>query len=136
MPNYSQATIIGHAGKDAETRYLASGDAITSITIAVSRKRKDKENTTWWKVVVFGKPAEWAAEIQKGDVVFASGEPLIEEWVDKDGNKRSTLTLMAQSVVGHGKWHKKPEIADNPTAWKQGDKTAGDFSDMDDPIPF
>ena len=134
MPNYSQATIIGHAGKDAETRYSASGDAITYITIAVSRKRKDKENTTWWKVVVFGKPAEWASEIHKGDVVFASGEPLIEEWTDKDGNKRSTLTLMAQSLVGHGKW-KKPEIFDNPTAWKQGDKL-GDFSDMDDSIPF
>lgn len=133
MPNHSQATILGHAGKDAETRYTGSGEPITSITVAVTRKRKEKESTTWWKVVAFGKQAEWSADIQKGDVVFASGEPVLEEWTDKDGNKRSTLTLMAQQVVGHGKWQRKPEIADNPTAWKEGTKQQ---AMPDDDIPF
>lgn len=117
MPNFSQATIIGHAGRDAETRFTPGGDAVCEVSIAVTRKRKETETVTWWKVVVFGKSAEWAGEIKKGDVVFASGEPVLEEWQDKDGNKRSTLKLYAQSIVGHGKWNKpvdKPVDKSNP----------------------
>mgnify|MGYP001382849071 FL=1 len=127
MPNFSQATIIGHAGRDAETRFTPSGDAVCEVSIAVTRKRKETETVTWWKVVVFGKSAEWAGEIKKGDVVFAAGEPVLEEWQDKDGNKRSTLKLYAQSIVGHGKWNKpvdKPVDKSNP------------YAQMEDDVPF
>ena len=127
MPNFSQATIIGHAGRDAETRFTPGGDAVCEVSIAVTRKRKETETVTWWKVVVFGKSAEWAGEIKKGDVVFAAGEPVLEEWQDKDGNKRSTLKLYAQSIVGHGKWNKpvdKPVDKSNP------------YTQMEDDVPF
>lgn len=127
MPNFSQATIIGHAGRDAETRFTPGGDAVCEVSIAVTRKRKETETVTWWKVVVFGKSAEWAGEIKKGDVVFAAGEPVLEEWQDKDGNKRSTLKLYAQSIVGHGKWNKpvdKPVDKSNP------------YAQMEDDVPF
>lgn len=127
MPNFAQATIIGHAGRDADTRFTPGGDAVCEVSIAVTRKRKETETVTWWKVVVFGKSAEWAGEIKKGDVVFASGEPVLEEWQDKDGNKRSTLKLYAQSIVGHGKWNKpvdKPVDKSNP------------FADLESDVPF
>ncbi len=127
MPNFSQSTIIGHAGRDAETRFTPGGDAVCEVSIAVTRKRKETETVTWWKVVVFGKSAEWAGEIKKGDVVFAAGEPVLEEWQDKDGNKRSTLKLYAQSIVGHGKWNKpvdKPVDKSNP------------YAQMEDDVPF
>ena len=127
MPNFSQATIIGHAGRDAETRFTPGGDAVCEVSIAVTRKRKETETVTWWKVVVFGKSAEWAGEIKKGDVVFASGEPVLEEWQDKDGNKRSTLKLYAQSIVGHGKWNKP---VDKPV-----DKSDA-FADLENDVPF
>ena len=127
MPNFAQATIIGHAGRDADTRFTPGGDAVCEVSIAVTRKRKETETVTWWSVVVFGKSAEWAGEIKKGDVVFASGEPVLEEWQDKDGNKRSTLKLYAQSIVGHGKWNKpvdKPVDKSNP------------YTQMEDDVPF
>ena len=127
MPNFAQATIIGHAGRDADTRFTPGGDAVCEVSIAVTRKRKESETVTWWRVVVFGKSAEWAGEIKKGDVVFASGEPVLEDWQDKDGNKRSTLKLYAQSIVGHGKWNKpvdKPVDKSNP------------YTQMEDDIPF
>ena len=127
MPNFSQSTIIGHAGRDAETRFTPGGDAVCEVSIAVTRKRKETETVTWWKVVVFGKSAEWAGEIKKGDVVFAAGEPVLEEWQDKDGNKRSTLKLYAQSIIGHGKWNKpvdKPVYKSNP------------YTQMEDDVPF
>ena len=127
MPNFAQATIIGHAGRDADTRFTPGGDAVCEVSIAVTRKRKETESVTWWKVVVFGKSAEWAGEIKKGDVVFAYGEPVLEDWQDKDGNKRSTLKLYAQSIVGHGKWNKpvdKPVDKSNP------------YTQMEDDVPF
>lgn len=130
MPNFSQATIIGHAGRDAETRFTPSGDAVCEVSIAVTRKRKETETVTWWKVVVFGKSAEWAGEIKKGDVVFAAGEPVLEEWQDKDGNKRSTLKLYAQSIVGHGKWQKADKPVDKPV-----DKS-DPFADLESDVPF
>jgi len=127
MPNFSQATIIGHSGRDAETRFTPGGDAVCEVSIAVTRKRKETETVTWWKVVVFGKSAEWAGEIKKGDVVFAAGEPMLEEWQDKDGNKRSTLKLYAQSIVGHGKWNKPVD--------KHVDKS-NPFADLESDVPF
>ena len=130
MPNFSQATIIGHAGRDSETRFTPGGDAVCEVSIAVTRKRKETETVTWWKVVVFGKSAEWAGEIKKGDVVFAAGEPVLEEWQDKDGNKRSTLKLYAQSIVGHGKWQKADKPVDKPV-----DKS-NPYAQMEDDVPF
>ncbi len=54
----------------------------------------------------YGKAAEWAGKIAKGDVVFASGTPEVEEWEGKDGGKRQTLKLIASEIVGMGKWQK------------------------------
>ncbi len=50
----------------------------------------------------------------------------------REGDDRVFLNLYEPKA----KDGKKPEIADNPNAWKQGDKPAGDFSDMDDDPPF
>lgn len=127
MPNHAHASILGHAGRDAETRYTSGGDAVTEVSVAVTRKRKMEEQVTWWRVVVFGKPAEWAGEIKKGDVVMAAGEPALEEWTDKDGGKRFTLRLYANNITGFGKWQKTE---------KQEKPQAGGFSDMEEDIPF
>ena len=146
MPNHSHSEIIGHAGRDAETRYLPNGDAVTEVSVAVTRKRKDKETVTWWKVVVFGKPAEWAGKIAKGDVVHASGEPVLEEWTDQNGGKRNTLKLYANSITGFGKWQKSADRQDDaprdnaqyshsPAPAAPAQPTGG-FGDMDDDIPF
>ena len=58
MPNFANIYLIGHAGKDPETRYTTGGDAVCSVSLATSRKRKDKETTSWWRVQSFGKTAE------------------------------------------------------------------------------
>ena len=130
MPNQAYATILGHAGRDAETRYLSSGDPITEVSVAVTRKRKEKAVTTWWRVVVFGKAAEWAGKIAKGDVVFASGVPEADEWEAKDGSMRQTLKLIASECVGLGRWQKADQSANAYTAAKEG------VHDLDEDIPL
>lgn len=135
MPNHAHATIIGHAGRDAETRYLENGDPVTEVSVAVAFKRKGKEVTTWWRVVVFGKPTEWAAEIKKGDLVFVSGQPEMEEWTDKDGNKRQALKLFAREIVGHGKW-RQHERSLEPEPKQERAPEQEQKQDVDDDIPF
>ena len=134
MPNHAQITIIGHAGKDPETRYTSGGDAVCSVSVATSRKRKGEETTSWWRVQAFGKTAEALANfITKGQAFGAVGEPVIEEWTDKDGNKRTTPTIYADRIILLGKQEseaKPANRADEPA--KQG----GHFDELSDDIPF
>jgi single-strand DNA-binding protein len=100
MPNHAHATIIGHLGRDVEVRYLPSGDPIANCSVATTRKRKDSEVTTWWRVSLFGKRAEILAQYAgKGDPIMFSGEPCLREWTDKEGGKRLSLELEARDFV-------------------------------------
>jgi single-strand DNA-binding protein len=133
MPQYAQATIIGHLGRDPELRYTPSGDAVLSCSIAVSRKRKGEDTTTWWRVSLFGKRAKVVAKyLRNGDPALFSGEPYTEEWEGQDGTKRQTLCLLARdfSFVG-GKSEKQPADYQAPT-----ESPADDKASFDDDIPF
>jgi single-strand DNA-binding protein len=60
---FQQITIVGNLGNDPEMRYAPSGDAVTSFSLAVSRKWKDnsgeaKEKTVWFRISVWGNQAE------------------------------------------------------------------------------
>ena len=64
--NLNQLSIIGFLGKDAETKYLPNGTAVTKVSVATKRSGKDesnewKEKTQWHNVVAFGKGFEQLA---------------------------------------------------------------------------
>ena len=104
MPNYAQATIIGHLGRDPEQRFTQGGDSVVSFSVATSRKRKDEETTTWWRVTMFGKRGETLAKyLGKGDPVLVSGEPFIREYEAKDGQMRQSLELVANDFAFVGR---------------------------------
>ncbi len=75
MSSLNKATIIGHLGRDPETRYLPSGEAVTNFSVATSETWKDKptgerkEATEWHRISTFGKLAEIAGEYQKMDLI-------------------------------------------------------------------
>ena len=67
MASVNKVILIGNLGKDPETRYLPSGDAVTNISLATTDTWKDKsgekqEHTEWHRVAFFGKTAEIAGE--------------------------------------------------------------------------
>lgn len=97
MPNFANLTIVGHLGKDPvlETK----GEYTTCrFSVATSRKRKDKDLTTWWSVTAWRKDAEYASKyLKKGDAVLVSGEPYLDEY-EKDGEKRTILKIEAIRV--------------------------------------
>jgi len=77
----NKVILIGNLGKDPEVRYLPSGAAVCSITIATSEQWRDKqtgeqkERTEWHNVVLQGKIAEVGGEyLKKGSQVYVEGK--------------------------------------------------------------
>ena len=137
---------IGNLGRDPETRYLPSGDAVTNISIGISEKWKDKngdkqEHTEWVKVNFFGKLAEIAGEyLKKGSQVYIEGRIRTRKWQDKEGQDRYTTEIVAdrmQMLGGRPASGQSAGGADAGESRKQpAKKSGGSFDDMDDDIPF
>lgn len=101
----NKAMIIGNLGRDPEMRYTPSGQAVTQFTVAVNRNWKDpngewKEETEWFRVVVWGQQGERAAEhLRKGNKVYVEGRLQTRQWEDQSGAKRYTTELVANQVT-------------------------------------
>lgn len=90
------ASIIGNLGSDPETRTTNGGKTVTSASLATSHGWGDRKKTTWWKVTIWGQRGEAFAENhRKGDMAALTGSAYLDEWSDRDGNKRQTLCLDA-----------------------------------------
>jgi single-strand DNA-binding protein len=106
MPNFAQTTLIGHLGRDPETRQV--GDtSVTNFSVAHTRKRKGKDPiTTWWNVDAWGKTGELAAQyLKKGSACLIVGESYMDTY-EKDGQQRQKLCLTADRITFLGA---KPE---------------------------
>ena len=111
MPNFAQATIIGHLGQDPDLRETHSGTQVVTCSLATSHKRQGEETTTWWRISLFGNRAEVVAKyLRKGDPVLFAGEPVLRPWTDRDGNERISLELLANdfAFVGGGQQQQAP----------------------------
>ena len=103
-------SFIGRAGRDPETRYAASGTAVTNFSLAVGYKYKDTESTEWVNVVCFGKLASLVSQyVEKGKQLFISGRMQTDKWQDKDGKDRYTTKIIANTVQFLGSASDKPE---------------------------
>lgn len=94
MPNLSRIIIEGHAGRDAEIKQFGDKQ-VTSFSMAVTHKYKENTTTNWFDVSVWGKPADWAKLIRKGDAVHVDGTFKMEEYEKKDGSKGIALRVTA-----------------------------------------
>ena len=105
MASVNKVILVGNLGKDPETRYMSSGDAVCNITIATSESWKDKntgekrEITEWHKVVFYRKLAKIAGQyLKKGSSVYIEGRIRTRKWQDKDGNDRYTTEIEATEM--------------------------------------
>lgn len=101
MSGFQQFIALGRLGNDPETKYTQGGTAVTTFSLATSRKRKDRdgnerEETQWHRCKAFDKKAEVIAEhVRKGDQLFVEGR--VEYWqVEKDGVKRSGADVIVE----------------------------------------
>lgn len=100
----NKAILIGNLTRDPEKRALPNGTIVTSLSLATNRVWKDKdgnkqESTDYHNVVVFGRPAETAAQyLKKGQSVYVEGRIQTRSWDDKDGSKKYRTEIVADTV--------------------------------------
>jgi len=98
---YQKLIFIGNLGNTPETRYTAKGDPVTSFSLATSRRYGETDETTWFRVSVWGKQAESCQKyLSKGAKVLVEGRLKAEPNVyqRKDGTWASSYELTAESV--------------------------------------
>ena len=98
---YQKLIFIGNLGNTPETRYTAKGDPVTSFSLATSRRYGETDETTWFRVSVWGKQAESCQKyLSKGVKVLVEGRLKAEPNVyqRKDGTWASSYELTAESV--------------------------------------
>jgi len=101
----NKVTLIGRLGSDPEVRYMPTGGAVTNVSLATSRRWKDKntgerrEETEWHRIVFFSKLAEIAGEyLKKGSQVYVEGRIQTNKWQDKEGKDRYTTEIIADQM--------------------------------------
>jgi single-strand DNA-binding protein len=106
MASFSKVMIIGNLGRDPEMRYTPNGRPVTEFSVAVNQSTKNQqtgewvEATDWFRVTVWGDRAERTAEqLRKGNRVFVEGRFRTREFEGRDGQKRISLDITADSVV-------------------------------------
>lgn len=163
MASLNKVILIGNLGRDPETRYAPSGDAICNITVATTETWKDKasgerkEATEWHRVVFFGRLAEIAAQyLRKGSQIYVEGRLQTRKWQDKDGQDRYTTEIRGDEMkmlgsrqgggggdAPMGGGYDAPAAAPARQAPQQApaqkapsQSGGGGFGDFDDDIPF
>ena len=104
MANLNKVFLIGNLTRDPELRYIPSGSAVATFTVAVNRVFKSqagekKEQVSFIRVVVWGRRAEVCGEyLSKGSPVFVEGRLQSRDWETQDGQKRSTTEVVADNI--------------------------------------
>ncbi len=103
----NKVILIGRLGKDPETRYMTSGEAVTNATLATSENWKDKsgekqEKTEWHNLVFYRRLAEIAGEyLKKGSQIYVEGKLQTRKWQTKEGQDRYTTEIVC---IRAGAW--------------------------------
>ncbi len=92
--------LIGHLGKDAETRFTPSGTAVTNFSLATNRRFKNQQTGEWqeesdWHDIVLWKAEALANYLQKGKQIYVEGRLQTRSWEDQSGNKKYRTEVIA-----------------------------------------
>lgn len=93
----------GRLTRDPELRHTQSGTPVVSFSLAVDRDFKDKstgeKSTDFIDIVAWRNTAEFVSRyFSKGRMAVVVGQLQVRDWTDKDGNKRTTAEVVAESV--------------------------------------
>lgn len=111
--SFNKIILVGNLGRDPELRHTTQGNAVCTFSLATNERRKDaaagggesKDVTTWFRVSLWGRQAETAAQyLQKGRSVYIEGRLRVEEYTDKEGKPRHSLEVHATDMqfIGGG----------------------------------
>ncbi len=97
----NKVILVGRLGRDPETRYTSSGQAVCNFSIATDETFKDRngerqKRTEWHRIVMWGKLAEIGQQyLKKGTLVYIEGRIQSRQWDDREGQKRTSYDIIA-----------------------------------------
>jgi single-strand DNA-binding protein len=148
--NINRVVITGNLTRDPELRSTGGGTSVCSLRVAVNTRRKDNSTGEWvdkpnyFDVTVWGMQGENCAQyLQKGRPVAVDGRLEWREWQDKEGNKRQSVDIIADSVQflgsreggeNGGRFTPQSDVPADTGDFEQAPVAAG--GSTDDDIPF
>ncbi len=148
--NINRVVITGNLTRDPELRSTGGGTSVCSLRVAVNTRRKDNSTGEWvdkpnyFDVTVWGMQGENCAQyLAKGRPVAVDGRLEWREWTDKEGNKRQSVDIIADSVQflgsreggeNGGRFTPQSDVPADTGDFEQAPVAAG--GSTDDDIPF
>ncbi|MEA4811027.1 MAG: single-stranded DNA-binding protein [Anaerolineaceae bacterium] len=130
---YQKVIIVGNLGRDPEMRYTPDGKAVTTFSVATSRRYKEKNDTTWFRCTVWGVQAETCSQyLHQGSKV------LIEGRLNPDQATGSPRVFQRKDGTWGASYELTVENFRFLSAKGEDSGSGGEFGDEDDPesIPF
>ena len=152
----NKVILLGHLGKDAETKFTPSGVARSTFTLATNRRWKDQQSGEWkevtdWHNIVLWRSENLANYLLKGKQVYVEGRLESRSWEDKEGQKRYITEVVCDDLVllgtGRGDSGGAPSEFSQPVSMPRSQRPAPpaasqaapeDYSQgiTDDDVPF
>lgn len=149
MAFLNKVLLIGNMTRDPELQYTSSGTAICKFDIAINRKWKDNQETTFLRIESWGKMAEFCKQyFKQGRSIFVEGRIRMDQWEAKDGTKRKQYVIVAEQLgfadsKGVAAHQDAPAAADEPASEdvfsdnnNEGQSGGQGGSGVSDDIPF
>jgi single-strand DNA-binding protein len=144
MPSFNQVLLMGNVTRDPQLKALPNGSQVADFGLAVNRKYRtaggeDKEETCFVDCAAFGKQAEVIAQYcDKGKPLFVQGRLKYDTWDDKQGGKRSKLSVVVENFqfVGGRDGGGSFQGAAAEGEWRGGESKARKERQFDGPPKF
>lgn len=146
----NKSFLLGHVGQDPDVRYTPAGDAVTNLSLATTRSKKDAETggwvevTDWHRLVFFKKLAEVVGEyVRKGSRIHIEGYQRTRDWIDENRQKKyiteivvEDLTLLDSKNLDSAKDPASNAAPGQDSSASKPQPSPPDFDSFDDDIPF
>ena len=154
----NKVILLGHLGKDAETKFTPSGVSKSTFSLATSRRWKDQQTGEWkdatdWHNIVLWRSENVANYLLKGKQIYVEGRIENRSWEDKDGQKRYITEVVCEELIllggggresggGPGGEYNQDSVVSRPRSSAPRPQPAAapaeDFSQgiTDDDVPF
>ena len=136
----NKVILLGHLGKDAETKFTPSGASVTKMTLATSRRWKDKQTGDWKEETEWHNITAWSIEnlaqyLLKGKQIYVEGRIQTRSYEDKDGQKKYFTEVVSDDIIllsggggGRGEAGQPGATDDMDPGYSAGQRSSGPVS--------
>ena len=132
--------LIGNLGKDAETRFTTTNQAVTQFSLATTHSYKGKDGnwineTTWHNIISWNLPDFLKDALKKGAKFYVEGRLSKRDYTDKEGVKKYVTEVISEKLIPlDGRSNEVPETESTAQNYPE----SGGVADVDDKdsLPF